>query len=88
MSDDILIGNHVRLISLPEWLTHDLPIDEQVEMRTFIGQIAIVREIDSHGYIWIGFGTTSEDSDDARYSGHSFGVPLECIELIAKTQSN
>jgi hypothetical protein len=84
MSREILIGNRVRLVSLPEWLVHDLPASEQVEMRSCIGQIAVVREIDNYGYLWIGFGVTTEHDDGARYSGHSFGVPRECVELVQK----
>lgn len=80
MSDETLIGKPVRLISLPDWLTHDLPVSEQLEMRACIGRVAIVQKVDSYGYLWIGFGTTTEHDDGASYSGHSFGVPRECIE--------
>jgi hypothetical protein len=80
MSDEILLGKRVRLISLPDWLVHDLPPGEQLEMRACIGQVAIVQKVDSYGYFWIGFGTTTDHDDGARYSGHSFGVPRECIE--------
>lgn len=49
-------------------------------MRAFVGQSAVVCEVDSHGYFWLGFGSTTEAGDSAHYSGHSFGVPREFIE--------
>lgn len=54
-------------------------------MRACVGQVAVVREIDSYGYLWIGFGVTRDQGDGARYSGHSFGVPRECIESVQET---
>ncbi|MDR7378273.1 hypothetical protein J2X19_002952 [Rhodoferax ferrireducens] len=40
----------------------------------------MVREIDPHGYLWVGFGGTSDHADAARYSGHSFGIPRGCVQ--------
>jgi hypothetical protein len=85
MKDEVPIGSRVRLTHLPEWLWHDLPESEQAEMHACIGQITIVQEIDSYGYLWIGFGATTSDDQGARYSGHSFGVPRECLELVQET---
>ena len=83
MTTNIRVGTRVRLLGLPDWLTHDLPESEQDEMRGFIGQAAIVSEIDAHGYYWIGFGGTTDAEDGASYSGHSFGVPVEFLEPTA-----
>jgi len=62
----------------------DLPENEQEELRTFIGQSAVVSDIDSHGYFhgyfWLGFGNTTQADDSASYSGHSFCVPRAFIE--------
>jgi hypothetical protein len=80
MGSDIQVGNRVRLLGLPDWLTHDLPGNEQAEMRAFVGRSATVSEIDSHGYFWLGFGSTTDVGDFARYSGHCFCVPGEFIE--------
>lgn len=65
---------------MPDWLVHDLPASEQAEMRGFIGQSCTVSEIDAYGYYWLGFGTTVEDADGARYTGHTFCVPRDFIE--------
>jgi hypothetical protein len=80
MTLDIGVGDRVLLLGLPDWLTHDLPESEQEEMRAFVGQSAVVSEVDSHGYYWLGFGSTTEAGDSAHYSGHSFGVPREFID--------
>jgi hypothetical protein len=83
MTCDIRVGDRVKLLDLPDWLIHDLPESEQVEMRAFIGQCAVVSEIDAYGYFWLGFGCTVEVGDVAYYSGHSFCVPREFIERDA-----
>jgi hypothetical protein len=83
MISDIRAGDRVRLLSMPDWLTADLPVLEQLEMRSLIGQTAVVSEVDAYGYFWLGFGGISEASDVAHYSGHSFGVPRESIELCS-----
>ena len=74
---DIEVRDRVKLLDVPDWFIHDLPEDEQVEMRAFIGQLGGVNEIDAHGYFWLGFGSTTTTGDHARYSGHSFGVPKD-----------
>jgi hypothetical protein len=80
MGSDIRVGDRVRLLGLPDWLIHDLPESEQIEMRAFVGQSALVSEIDGHGCFWLGFGSTTDVDDYACYSGHSFCVLREFIE--------
>jgi hypothetical protein len=80
MANDIGIGDQVKLTGVPDWLLHDLPEDEQQEILSYIGQLAIVQEIDAYGYFWIGFGNTIASMAEAHYSGHSFAVAREFIE--------
>ena len=80
MGHQLKVGDQVKLISIPQWLVHDLPADEQREILACVGKTAVISEIDSRGYFWIGFGTTHESNDDAFYSGHSFCIPRECLE--------
>jgi hypothetical protein len=87
MSVDICVGDHVRLLGLPDWLIHDLPESEQLEMRAFVGRQAVVTSIDVAGYFWIGFGEITESSDIAYYSGHSFCVPRECLSKVSSPVS-
>lgn len=80
MLTDIRVGDRVRLLGLPDWLIHDLPLSEQEEMLSFVGRYGVVSEVDCHQNFWLGFGTMAETDSDAFYSGHSFGVPREFIE--------
>jgi hypothetical protein len=83
MPIDIKSGDQVKLLSLPDWMTHDLPLDEQTEMHSFVGQSAKVEKIDAYGYYWLGFGSSFQVDGNTYYSGHSFGVPRESIERDA-----
>ena len=78
-------GDVCFLKSLPDWLIHDLPEDEKQQMIRAIGAVVNVESIDGYGYIWIGFGSIIEDSDGAKYFGHSFSVPPECVEKICES---
>jgi hypothetical protein len=82
MGNDIQLGSRVKLLGLPNWLVHDLPESEQIEICSYIGQSATVMEIDGYGYLWLGFGLTIESGDTAYYNGHSFAVPREFVELL------
>lgn len=75
-------GDYVKLISVPEWLLKGLPENDQEEIKSFVGKISIIEEIDCYGYFWIGFGVTTCNGDDAEYEGHSFAITENCIELI------
>jgi hypothetical protein len=76
------VGDLVRLKSVPHTLIHDLPIEEQREMLSFVGQTTRIERIDDYGFIWLGFGRSEEGADGARYSGHSFSVTPECLEFV------
>lgn len=81
LRSEIKVGDVVTLIRIPEWLVHDLPEDEQREIASCVGKSAVVSEIDPQGNFWIGFGNTTEIGDTAHYSGHSFGVPREYLQV-------
>ena len=74
------VGDRVTLLGLPDWLVHDLPPDEQRELRGFVGQSTEVVDIDAHGDVWIGFGQTADAGDASHYSGHSFCVPPQFLQ--------
>jgi len=82
MADSFQVGDQVKLIGLPDWLLHELPESEKIQMLRFVGQFAEIREIDAYGYVWLGFGTTVEVNEEAYYSGHSFCVSKEFLELV------
>jgi hypothetical protein len=41
MTLDIRVGDRVRLLGLPDWLTNDLPESEQEELHAFVGQLQL-----------------------------------------------
>jgi hypothetical protein len=47
-------GDLVRILVVPDWLTHDLPIDEMSRLKALEGSTMRVLEIDVYGYLWFG----------------------------------
>lgn len=82
MSKQLQVGDAVRLIAVPAWLVHDLPSDEQSEIRACVGKATRISQIDDLGYYWVGFGGTEDAEDGGRYSGHTFCVSADCLELL------
>jgi hypothetical protein len=82
MTSQLKVGDCVRLVSVPDWVVHDLPATERQEILSFVGKETVVTEIDSYGYFWVGFGSTVDCDDSSRYSGHSFCVTRESLEQI------
>jgi hypothetical protein len=76
MSKELKEEDLVRFVSVPEWLLHDLPDEEQREIRSFLGGIAAISEIDCHGYY-----STEDAHGHTKYQGHSFCVPRDCLEI-------
>ena len=74
------IGDRVVFLNAPEWLLKDLPIDEQDQIRSFVGQTAEITEVDKFGYFWIGFGSQVDQGDESQYVGHSFAVTADCLK--------
>lgn len=72
-------GDAVQVLSIPDWLIHDLPEDEQADILRCVGQTLCIQRIDQYGYAWLGSGHTEELGEDAVYTGHSFAVPGECV---------
>ncbi|MET0497426.1 MAG: hypothetical protein ABW106_04030 [Steroidobacteraceae bacterium] len=73
-------GDRVRLLRVPEWLSHDLLEDELEAIKAQVGCIMEVTEIDAYGYVWLGFGATTTAGETAEYRGQSFAVDAQCVE--------
>ena len=83
-TEEINVGDRVRLIAVPQWLLNGLPEDEQRTLIAFIGQCSQVTDKDQYGYYWIGFGGTSVGpNEDATYEGHSFCVTEACLKKVS-----
>ena len=50
----IEVGVEARILTIPEWLTHDLPSEEVAQLRAAEGRIMKVLEVDEYGYVWFG----------------------------------
>lgn len=50
----ICAGDSVRIISIPNWLTHDIPADEAEQLKSLENNVLKIFEIDSDGMIWFG----------------------------------
>ncbi|MBF5007768.1 hypothetical protein [Diaphorobacter caeni] len=88
MEETIDVGSEVLLLSIPDWLIADLPLNEQREILACVGHTTTVKSIDDFGYCWIGFGATIDMNDTGFFSGHSFGVPALCLKLVRKNSDN
>ncbi len=75
-------GDLVQVLSLPEWITRDLPADEKKEVLSSVGRTLVIETIDKFGYAWIGFGRTVDDGSNSVYCGHSFCVPPDCLRRV------
>ena len=73
-------GDRVRLLGLPDWLLHDLPLSEQKELREAIGRELVVKRLDTHGYIWLEISRPILTGQTAMCSGHSFCVTPDYVE--------
>jgi hypothetical protein len=50
----IAVGDEARVLTIPKWLTHDLPEEEVASLKAREGTIMRVLEIDPQGYVWFG----------------------------------
>jgi hypothetical protein len=46
------VGDRVEVLTIPHWLTHDLPPEDQSRLKTFEGKVIPITEIDKFGYLW------------------------------------
>jgi hypothetical protein len=47
-------GAMVRILTIPHWLTHDLPAEDVARLKAVEGTVMQVIEIDAYGYVWFG----------------------------------
>jgi len=50
----IAVGDEVRILSIPDWLTNSLPEEDVTRLKAQSGKVMRVLEIDAHGYLWFG----------------------------------
>ena len=47
-------GAMARILTIPHWLTHDLPAEDVARLKAVEGTVMQVVEIDAYGYVWFG----------------------------------
>lgn len=47
-------GALVRILTIPHWLTHDLPAEDVARLKAVEGTVMRVLELDAYGYVWFG----------------------------------
>jgi len=50
----IAVGDEARILSIPRWLTNDLPEEDVIRLKAQEGEIMRILEIDAQGYAWFG----------------------------------
>jgi hypothetical protein len=54
----IAVGDEARILSIPQWLTNDLPEEDVTRLKAQEGKVMRVIEVDAHGYVWFGTDDT------------------------------
>ena len=44
----------VRILTIPDWLTHDLPPEEVATLKAVEGTVMPILELDAYGMVWFG----------------------------------
>jgi len=49
----LVAGMAVRILTIPQWLTHDLPSEDVDRLKKVEGTVRRITRIDANGYVWI-----------------------------------
>lgn len=77
---EVTVGSRVRVISLSQSFLDSLPEDEKDDVRSMIGGVFEVYEIDEYGSPWVGKGWSSEDGET--YRGHHVALDSTEMEVV------
>lgn len=76
------IGDQVKLVSIPAWITDNLPLSEQRDILGCVGQTMTITDIDNLGYFWISKSEVHVEGKGATLTGPSFCVPSDCLKRL------
>lgn len=80
----MVIGNRVRIVRLDQPEIVSLSKQEQEEIRSMIGKIFEVVEIDEYGSAWV---SNEWNRDDGKIESHSSALGPDEIELVDRNAS-
>ena len=76
----VRVGSKVRIVELSPSFLASLPDDEREDVRSMIGEVFNVDEIDAYGCPWVGKGWS--DAASGKYRGHSIALDPHELEVI------
>lgn len=76
----VSVGSYVRLIELSPLFLASLPPDELEDVRSMIGEVFEVYEVDKYGCAWVEKGWSYPERGQCM--GHSLGLEAKEMELI------
>ena len=76
----VRVGSRVRIVSLSQSFLDSLPDDEKDDVKSMIGEVFEVYEIDEYGSAWVGKGWSLEGGE--AYKGHHVALEPAEMELV------
>lgn len=73
------LGTRVRVLEVAEFLRRDLPPDEWRDLKTMVGEVYEVNEIDEYGVAWV--EKWWHHADGGRHS-HSLALESHEMEVV------
>jgi hypothetical protein len=75
----VLVGSRVRVVAIAAFLERDLPREEWERVRTMLGEVFEVYEIDKWGGAWV---EKQFPSARDQYQSHSLSLASDEMELV------
>ena len=76
----VAVGSRVRVVAISQSLIDVLPEGEKEDVKSMVGDVLEVYEIDSHGAPWVEKGWPSESGKT--YRSHSVALDSSEMELV------
>ena len=54
------VGDSVRVLAIPGWLTNDLPLEEKTRLHQLVGKVVRVLRLQPNNYLWLSFSDGTE----------------------------
>ncbi|MCE9521384.1 MAG: hypothetical protein K8S25_03000 [Alphaproteobacteria bacterium] len=71
----VKLGSHVRILKLSPWLLARLEMGDKVRMRSLVGEVLEVKDVDEHGIPWV-------NKDFGGNGFHSLALDAAEMELV------
>ena len=77
----VYVGTKIKLLSLPEWLLAKVPEDEAENLKSMIGKIFRVYEIDEWDGVWVEKFFDDKSDEESMYN-HSLSLDSHEMEVV------